>query len=322
MDSLAPEGARYDEVARTLPRWEITPKAAGYPPALLDLERGARTLRGIGDATCLLGPCISIVGARRATPYGLACARLAGRVAAECGVTVVSGGAYGCDYEASRSALDAGGKTVIIPGCGADRLYPRTSDDVFCEAASGAGCVVSVERWGTGPMKYTFVRRNAYIAALSRSLVVCEAGRPSGTFGTATRAADLGRRVYAAPGSIFSATSRGTNWLIETGAAPIADESALEQLLSLDYGVLRLAPGELREESDELLRALTATPMLPDELARHLGLSVSECLSALAQHEVMGRVQRLVDGRFSPTREALLGQNGSDVKACTSKGAR
>ena len=300
---------RYPELAARGERWELRRGEGGYPRALLDLERGAATIRGIGDASCLLGPCVSIIGARKATPYGLACARLAGRACAECGITVVTGGAYGCDHEASRAALDAGGRTVVVPGCGADRLYPSTSDDVFCEAAGGRGCVLSVEEWGTGPRRYTFVRRNAVIAALSASLVVCEAGRPSGTFGTATTAAELGRNVYAVPGSIFSPLSAGTNWLIENGASVIADELALEQLLSLDYGVLRLSGGAAPERADELGRALAASPMAPDELASHLGEGISETLVMLAELEALGVVERLVDGRFALSKEELLGQN-------------
>lgn len=302
--------AHYHQLVTKLAPWELRRGQEGYPEALLDLEGTAPTLRGYGDASRLLGPCISIVGARKATPYGLACARLAGRACAECGITVVSGGARGCDYEASRAALDAGGSTVVIPGCGADRLYPSSSDDVFCEAARGRGCVVSIEPWGMGPMRHTFVKRNAVIAALSGSLIVCEAGRPSGTFGTATKAAELGRNVYAVPGSIFSPLSSGTNWLIETGASVLADEAALEQLLSRDYGLLRLSSGGSAERPDELTRALAASPMGPDDVAAHLGVGISEALVTLAELEALGVVERLVDGRFTLTEEELLGHNG------------
>lgn len=301
----------YVRLIEGMERWELNRTDAGYPKALLDLEGDAPVLRGYGDPSVLIGDCISVIGARRANPYGITCARMAGRVSAECGIAVVSGGAVGCDQAAGTAALDAGGKTIVIPGCGADMVYPASSNELFCRAVRGGGCVVSIERWGTRPARYTFVRRNRIIAALSESLIVCEAGKPSGTFSTATAAAELGRRVYAIPGSIFSANSQGTNWLIENGASIVTDESALESLISLDYGRLRLC-GEARESSrGELLDALVASPMTVDEIASFLRLELSQTLVLLAEQEALGLVCRLPDARFAPTQQALLGQNGT-----------
>lgn len=302
--------SRHARLFSSLPRWELSLGDEAFPAPLRDPEGRVSTIRGIGSTQALEGPCISIVGSRKATPYGLACARMAGRVAAECGITVVSGGAVGCDYEASRAALDAGGKTVIIPGCGADLLYPSSSDDIFCDAVERGGAVVSIERWGAPPTRWTFVRRNDVIAALSRSVLVCEAGRPSGTFGTATTAAELGRCVYAVPGSIFSPLSRGANWLIESGASVVADAEALESLVSLDYGRLRLVSPAPPQQRGTLLDALVASPMPPDDIAALLGLDMPTTLVTLAEHEAAGLVERLRDGRFAPTKAALLGQNG------------
>lgn len=297
----------YADAAARAERWELAPGDAGYPEPLLDLEDRAPVLRGIGDKDALSGDCISIVGARLATPYGIACARMAGRVAAECGVTVVSGGARGCDHEAGAAAVGSGGRTVVIPGCGADVVYPRSSEGLFADAVSGHGCVVSLERWGAPPRKYAFVRRNEVIAALSASLVVCEAGRPSGTFGTATRAAELGRRVYAVPGSIFSPTSRGTNWLIESGAAVVCDEQSLEGLVALDYGRLRFSPsGCGKTPKGSLASALAASPMTPDEVAALMGTDLPRALAELSAQELAGLVVRLGDGRYMASAEALL----------------
>lgn len=301
--------ARYEEVLRRAPRHELARGDSGFPPALRDLEAKVARIYVVGDPEVLSGDCLSVIGARRATPYGLACARMAGRVAAECGVTVVSGGACGCDQEAGRAALEAHGRTVVIPGCAADVVYPSSSADLFADAVERGGCVVSLERWGTEPRKYMFVRRNDAIAALSQALLVCEAGRPSGTFGTATTAAELGRRVYAVPGSIFSPNSRGTNWLIESGAAIVTDERALEGLVALDYGRLRMVSPEPPETRGRLMDALVASPMLPDELARHLGLDVPSTLALLTELELVGSVSRLADGRFTPSQELLVGHN-------------
>lgn len=299
----------YASTVAGLERWELCRGDPGYPPALLDLEGETPVLRGYGDPTVLLEDCVSVIGARRANPYGITCARMAGRVAAECGVVVVSGGAVGCDQTAGTAALDAGGKTVVIPGCGADVVYPASSEDLYCRAVREGGCVLSIERWGTRPARYTFVRRNRVIAAFSASLIVCEAGRPSGTFSTATTAAELGRRVYAVPGSIFSANSQGTNWLIENGASIVTDEAALESLIALDYGRLRLASDVRSESRGELLDALVASPMTVDEIARFLRVELPQALVLLAEQEALGLVCRLPDARFAPTQQALLGQN-------------
>lgn len=301
--------SRYLSVIEEMARWELAPGDAGYPEPLLDLGDEAPVLHGYGDPSALLGECISIIGARKASPYGKTCAKMAGRAAAECGITVVSGGAVGCDQCAGTSALDAGGKTVVIPGCGADRVYPSSSDELFARAVSHGGCVVSLEHWGASPARYTFVRRNNVIAALSSVLVVCEAGRPSGTFHTATKAAELGRKVYAVPGSIFSANSRGTNWLIESGASAVIDEESLEGLIALDYGRLRSQVESHDLPRGKLLDALVASPMRADEISVFLGLGLPQTLAVLAEQEVLGLVCRLPDARFAPTEAALVGHN-------------
>lgn len=299
----------YARSIERLERWELGPDDSGYPRSLLDLSGEPPVLRGYGDPSLLMTECISIIGARKATPYGRTCAQMAGRAAAECGITVVSGGAIGCDQLASAAALDAGGRTIIVPGCGADVLYPSSSDELFARAVSSGSCVVSIEPWGRMPARYTFVRRNKVIAALGASLVVCEAGMPSGTFSTATTAAELGRRVYAVPGSIFSANSRGTNWLIESGASIVTNEQALEGLISLDYGRLRTQVEVHDVSRGTLLDALVASPMRADEISVLLGLGLPQTLAVLAEQEALGLVCRLPDSRFTPTRAALVGQN-------------
>lgn len=191
----------------------------------------APRIYGMGDASALIGPCVTIIGIGRATPYGLEVAYQAGKLAAESGVCVVSGGAVGCDAQASRGALDAGGRTVIVSGCGADRSYPSSSEDIFAAARKGEGCVISVEDWGTVPRRDTFSTRNVLLAAISKDVLVCEASMHSGTLGIVEVAMKMEREVYAVPGSIFSPTSQGTNFLIQTGCKMIADEPGLELML-------------------------------------------------------------------------------------------
>lgn len=290
-------------------RWELMRGDEGYPPALLDLDRPPERVYGRGDPSALLGPCLSIVGARRATPYGTAVAEMAARVAAECGVTVVSGGAMGCDHAAGSAALAAGGRTVVVSGCGADLVYPASSRDVFEGACARGGAVVSLERWGSTPARWAFPKRNAVIAALSRVLVVTEAGLSSGTMSTADVAIELGRVVYAIPGSIFSPSSSGTNRLAAEGARIIPDERSLEIALALDYGVARFASEAQRREMGPVMSALVASPARPDELSERLNESVLTLLRTLSDYEARGIVERLPDGRYSPTKTFLMEQN-------------
>lgn len=289
--------------------WVIARGDEGYPSALLDLERPPEALYGLGDPGALAGPCISIVGARRATPYGTAVAEMAARVAVECGVTVVSGGAMGCDFAAGTAALAAGGRTVVVPGCGADLVYPASSRTLFEGAVASGGAVVSVEPWGTRPARWTFPKRNAIIAALSSALVVTEAGARSGTMSTADAAIELGRAVYAIPGSIFSPNSSGTNRLVSEGARVIADERSLEVSIALDYGVSRFATPVRAEGLGPVLSALVASPSRPDELAERLNEGVLTLLRTLTDFEARGIVERLPDGRYSPTKTFLMEHN-------------
>ena len=143
---------------------------------------------------------------------------------------------------------------------------------------------------------------------------------PSGTFSTAEAAMELGREVLVAPGSVFSPESRGANYLIGVGACCITDEESLEIALSRIYGVLRHPHGPLREvesadpREQRVLRALAASPMRSEDIARLAGLDARGCLEFLSDLMISGRVEQLIDGRYALTKEVLhamtaIGQN-------------
>ena len=169
--------------------------------------------------------------------------------------------------------------------------------------------MVSLERWGQTPRRYAFPRRNAVVAALCKVLVITEAGQVSGTMSTADAALELGRTLYAIPGSIFSPNSSGTNRLAAEGARIIPDEASLELAISMDFGVARFCSQGERPAAGPMLSALVACPSRPDELAARLNEDVLTLLRTLTDHEARGLVERLPDGRYSPTKEYLLGQN-------------
>lgn len=289
--------------------WLIERGSSLYPRALEDLPRPPERLYGMGSPEALDAPSLSIVGARRATPYGLSIAEMAARVAVECGLSVVSGGALGCDHAAGMAALRAGGRSIVVSGCGADVVYPRSSTDLFEGTVAQGGAVISLEPWGSGPRRWSFPKRNAVIAALSNVLVVTEAGARSGTLSTAEVASELDRIVYAIPGSIFSPNSSGTNRLIADGARVIPDEQSLSVSIALDYGLVRMA-GTCAREGGPVMSALLASPSRPDELAERLNESVLTVMRTLTDYEARGIVERLPDGRYTPTQSYLLGHNG------------
>ena len=263
-----------------------------YPVQLAETPDPPKVLYGIGEPAHL-SPGLAVVGARRATPYGLRSTRLFAGWAAGRGVTVISGAAIGCDSEAHRAALEADGPTIAVLGCGPDVDYPRRSATML-DVIRHSHVVVSECPFGAQPTRFSFVRRNRIIAGLARAVLVVEAGLPSGTFSTADAALDAGRDVLAVPGSIFSAESRGSNRLIRQGALALTDVSELAQFLGLE-GV---TPENATPSSDLTLRALAADPMRPDDLARAIGVDIVNAARTLGALEAAGLIARYRDGRY------------------------
>ncbi|MDO9556988.1 MAG: DNA-processing protein DprA [Coriobacteriia bacterium] len=282
-------------------RWKIMLEDTGYPELLRRTSDPPAMLHGFGDRD-LLGPCLAVIGARQATPYGLACARRFAGWAAGNGITIVSGGAIGCDMAAHNAAIEAEGSTVAVLGCGADVDYPHRAAKLLATMRTHQA-VISEATWGTPPLRWAFARRNRIIAGLSLAVLVVEAGLPSGTFGTADHALAAGRDVLAVPGSIFAPECRGANRLISQGCQPITCESELRDALAAAGFKLedRLtneweAP---QASEDPILIALRANPMRPDDLAFCLKCDVVSIARALTYLELKGGVTRLRDGRYS-----------------------
>jgi DNA processing protein len=274
-------------------RFVLRRGTAAYPQLLEESPDPPTLLYGIGDPAALV-PGVAIVGARRPTPYGVRCTRMFAEAVASRDVCVISGAAIGCDSEAHRSALDADGPTVAVLGCGPDVDYPQRSAGLLSQIRD-RHAVVSECPFGQQPRRWAFVRRNRIIAALSRAVLVVEAGLPSGTFSTADAALDAGRDVLAVPGSILSPESRGSNRLIRQGATPITDVAELCAALGIEHRVGSAVFGV----DDPVMRALSADPMRPDDLARALGLDIVQAAVTLGRLEAAGLIRRHTDGRYS-----------------------
>jgi DNA processing protein len=261
---LAARGLRF------LPRGAFPPLLAAIhdpPPGLF--------LRGAADLELLSRPAVAVVGARACSGYGASVARVLGRELAAAGLVVVSGMARGVDGEAHRGALEAGGATVAVLGCGVDRDYPAAHR----ELAQRLDLVVSEYAPGVEPAPWRFPARNRIIAGLCAVTVVVEARERSGALITADLALEEGREVFAVPGEIGSALSAGTNALLKLGAAPLT--SAADVLAS--FGLAPVAP----LVDDGLLRHLPATV---DELVHATGRSAADVSRTLVDLELAGRV--------------------------------
>jgi DNA processing protein len=270
LERLAGTGHRF--VARSSNAFPPLLRAIHDPPPGLFLRGGA-------DAEVLSRPAVAIVGARASSGYGASVARSLGRELTAAGLVVVSGLARGIDSEAHRGALEAGGTTVAVLGCGIDRDYPAAHAELACRIAD-AGLIVSEYAPGVEPAPWRFPARNRIVAGLCHATVVVEARERSGALITADLALEEGREVFAVPGEITSALSAGTNALLKLGAAPLT--SATDVLHSFGIEPEPEAAGESSPFLDLL-------PASADELVRQTGLQAAEVAAALVELELEGR---------------------------------
>lgn len=274
-----------------------------YPVRLLELPSAPAVLFIAGELERFLAAVheepVAIVGARRATTYGLETARSLARGLAAAGLTVVSGMAVGIDASAHEGALSAGGPAVaVLPGP-ADDPYPRSRRSLYRQLTS-AGAAISELPPGTPVRRWTFLARNRIIAALSAATVVVEAADRSGALLTAAFARRLGRPVGAVPGRVTTPQAAGANGLLSEGARIVR---GAQDVLDLLYGVgARNVAAEHRPEltpaAAALLRAIAGGRDSADSLAA-TEAAPGRTLATLAWLELSGYVRREPGGRFA-----------------------
>ncbi|SIT75220.1 MULTISPECIES: DNA-processing protein DprA [Mycetohabitans] len=214
-----------------------------YPPALLTLYDPPPLLYVHGTIGALHRPALAIVGSRNPTPQGNDNARLFAQALAAQGVCIVSGLALGIDGAAHRGALDSGGVTVAITGSGADVIYPQRHVSLAAEIVERGGAILSEWPLGAAPLRQHFPQRNRLIAAMVRGVLVVEAAPYSGSLITARLANDIGRDIFAIPGSIHSPMSRGCHRLIKDGAKLVETPHDVLTELRLPEPGVEAAPG-------------------------------------------------------------------------------
>lgn len=198
---------------------QIRRNSPGYPSRLLDLCDPPHSLYIYGDIGLLNAPMIAIVGSRAASPEGIRNAHYFAQALSAEGYLIISGLAKGIDGAAHLGALGANQDhpTLAVCGTGLDIVYPREHFQL-AKAIAGAGLLVSELAPGLGPKPWHFPRRNRIIAALALGILVIEAAERSGSLITARLGCELGREIFAIPGSIHHPLSRGCHQLLQQGA--------------------------------------------------------------------------------------------------------
>jgi len=244
----------------------------------------------------------AIVGSRKATPGGLQLTRELAAELGSRGIAIISGLARGIDTAAHQGALDGGGATIAVLGCGIDRVYPSENVKLFHRILE-QNAIISEYPPGAPPLAGHFPGRNRIISGLSRGVLVVEAAVGSGSLITSDFALEQGREVFAVPGAVKNKTSSGPNQLIKEGAQVVTDANDILQLLwpNLPSGKQQIADSVFIEQLDErqrkLYHQLDAEPRHIDEIGRKCGLTPMDVSAILLDLELLGGVQAL-PGRY------------------------
>jgi DNA processing protein len=276
-----------------------------YPPLLRQIAAPPAALYVLGSAAALSSAQLAMVGSRSPTPAGRTTAHEFAAWFVRAGLTVTSGLAVGIDAASHEGALAGGGQTVAVCGTGLDLVYPPEHQGL-AQRIAAHGALVSEFPPGTGPARANFPRRNRIISGLSVGTLVVEAARHSGSLITARLAVESGREVFAIPGSIHSALSRGCHQLIKQGAKLV--EEAADVLSELQISVPKEPltaqsmaapkPRVLDNEYEMLLDALGFEPATIDTLVARTQLPGESVASMLLILELEGRVASLPGGRY------------------------
>jgi DNA processing protein len=281
-----------------------------YPPMLrrMDFPPPVMAVKGVAEVFDL--PPVAIVGARNASLAGLKMARMLAADLGREGYAIISGLARGIDAAAHEGALATG--TVGVFAGGLDKPYPPENVELAGQIAAKGGALISEMPFGWEPRAQDFPRRNRVVAGLSLGLVVVEAAQRSGSLISARLAGEMGRLVFAVPGSPLDPRAAGANGLLKDGAILVTEAADIASALAPLTGQAQIAPPALEEppdftaappagESDRerLVEALGPTPVGIDEIIRHTGLHPAQVFMILLELDLAGRLERHSGGAVS-----------------------
>lgn len=282
---------------------------ADYPPLLKHMDHPPPVLAVRGSGAVFAMPTVAIVGARNASLAGIKMARLLAAELGREGYTVVSGLARGIDTAAHQNSLATG--TVAVLAGGLDQPYPPENARL-CDEIAERGAVVSEMPFGWQPRAQDFPRRNRLVAGAALGLVVVEAAERSGSLISARLAAEMGRLVFAVPGSPLDPRARGTNGLIKDGATLVTETADILNALAPLIGT-QFTPNTAVEdpsdfsttpppgdgERERVVEALGQAPVNIDEIIRHTGFHPAQVAMILLELDLAGRLERHPGGFVS-----------------------
>ncbi len=271
----------------------VTLADAQYPQALLQTPDPPPLIYAKGRLELLNHPAIAVVGSRNATAQGKLTAEAFATALSNAGLCVVSGMALGIDAAAHRGGLAGLSSTIAIVGTGLDKVYPARNRDL-AHAIADKGLIISEFALGTPPLAANFPRRNRLISGMTRGCLVVEAALSSGSLITARLSNELGKDVFAIPGSIHSTLSKGCHVLIKQGAKLVDD--AADILSELRLPVPAGGATKAVSSSNPLLAHMAFDPCDIDTLAGRAGLPVHEVSASLTELELEGAVAGLPGG--------------------------
>lgn len=280
-----------------------------YPQTLTRMDNPPPLLAVKGTAAVFSLPPVAIVGARNASLAGIKMARMLASELGRNGYGVISGLARGIDTAAHQGSLDTG--TVGVLAGGIDRPYPPENVGL-CDEIAERGAIVSEMPFGWEPRAQDFPRRNRIVAGLSLGLVVVEAAQRSGSLISARLAGEMGRLVFAVPGSPLDPRAAGSNGLLKDGATLVTEAADVLEALAPLVGRQPFAPASLEEPPDftatpppvdgdraRVIEALGPVPVEVDELIRHTWLHPAQIFMILLELDLAGRLERHSGGRVS-----------------------
>ena len=267
-----------------------------YPEKLMNIYDYPYILYYKGRLPQANVPAIAIVGARNCTEYGRTIADMLAKFFADMGIQVISGMALGIDAAAQRGAVNKGGYSLAVLGCGVDVCYPRENIGLYMDIQKKGG-IISEFPPGTEPLARNFPMRNRIISGLAEWILVIEAKEKSGSLITADFALDQGKDVYALPGPVTSALSQGCHRLIRQGAGILITP---EELMD-EWNLNRMQIGQKNNKNEKMLESpermvyscLDLFPKGIDELMKETELSISELMERLITLELKGYAEEV-----------------------------
>lgn len=280
-------------------------KAIPDPPFVLYVKGKRDKEKEIGNWD--INKSIAVVGTRKVSNYGREVTWLLTQQLAGAGLTVVSGLALGVDAEAHKAAIDAGGKTIAVLGCGVDCCNPPSNTWLYDKIIDGNGVIISEMPLSHEPNRGLFPARNRIISGLSLGVVVTEGAHDSGALITARNAAEQGREVFAVPGPITSSLSKGPTELIKKGAKLVTDvEDILEELSITGSKSTTSTTGRRNfegasDEEKKIIQIIENEPLHFDEIVRRISWHASKVGSLLSIMEIKGIVKDVGNNMYKLT---------------------